>query len=112
MSTLLEDYFDFSEPEEICIQGHRVWLHHVLFEYLDGKTVEELGERFETLSMEQILAALLYYHRNRATMDRQLAELREHFDQEEAAERQSQAGLRDDLVRRLATNRAGRKDSA
>jgi hypothetical protein len=26
----LEDYFDFSNPEEIRIQGHRIWIEHVL----------------------------------------------------------------------------------
>ena len=30
-TTRLEDYFDFSSPDEIRIQGHRIWIEHVLY---------------------------------------------------------------------------------
>jgi|HubBroStandDraft_6_1064221.scaffolds.fasta_scaffold1003661_2 uncharacterized protein (DUF433 family) len=80
MPTILEDYFDFSEPEEIRIQGHRVWLHHVLFDYLGGASFEKLCENFHTLSKDQILACLLYYHRNQESMDKYLADLKALFE--------------------------------
>jgi uncharacterized protein (DUF433 family) len=75
----LEDYFDFLGPNEIKIKGHRVWMEHILDEYLDrAKTLEELVARFDTLTKEQILAALLYYHNNKEAMDRYMAAHREY----------------------------------
>jgi uncharacterized protein (DUF433 family) len=71
----LEDYFDFSEPEAIRIQGHRIWIEDVLYDYIHhGLTVEQLADRFPTLSFDKILATLLYYLRNKAAMDRYLDE--------------------------------------
>ena len=80
MPTVLEDYFDFSEPGEIRIQGHRVWLHQVLYEYVIHRlTLEELALRFASLSMDELLACLLYYFRNRKAMDDHLAEYMDYW---------------------------------
>lgn len=73
----LEDYFDFTDYEkhgEIRIQGHRIWMHDFLMEYLQNGTTTPLAlrERFDTLSMEEILACMLYYHANEQAMDRML----------------------------------------
>ena len=71
----IEDYFDFSDPTEIRIQGHRIWMHDVLREYIHReRTVEELAERFPTLKRDELLAALLYYHRNKDALDEHLAD--------------------------------------
>jgi hypothetical protein len=37
-------------------------------------TLEELIERFETLTKEEILAVLLYYHHNKDAMDKYMAD--------------------------------------
>ncbi len=75
----LEDYFEFLGPNEIKIKGHRIWLEHVLEEYLyRDMTLEDLVKRFETLTKEQLLAVLLYYHANKATMDRYMADHAEY----------------------------------
>lgn len=66
----LEDYFDFLAPDEIRIRGHRIGLEDILYEYIYNEmTAGELAARFPSLSLEQIYAALLYYHRNQAAMD-------------------------------------------
>ena len=71
----LEDYFDFLGPNEIKIKGHRIWMEHVLEEYLlRDMTAEELVQRFDTLTKEQILAVLLYYHHNKEAMDKYMTE--------------------------------------
>ena|SRR5438105_13047650 len=71
----LEDYFEFLSPHEIKIRGHRIWLEHVLYEYIHrGLTVEELTRRFDTLTPEQIHAVLLYYHRNKDALDKYLTD--------------------------------------
>jgi uncharacterized protein (DUF433 family) len=70
----LEDYFEFLAPGEIKIKGHRIWIEHVLDEYIHhGLSLEELVKRFDTLTREQILAVLLYYHHNKEAMDTYLA---------------------------------------
>jgi uncharacterized protein (DUF433 family) len=79
----LEDYFDFSDFEhhgEVRVQGHRIWLHDVLFEYVGNglSTPQQLLERFPTLAMDEVLACLLYYHANREMMDSMLANYLEY----------------------------------
>ena len=75
----LEDYFEFLGPHEIKIKGHRIWIEHVLEEYLyREKTLEELVERFDTLSKEEILAVLLYYHHNQSSMSKYMADWLEY----------------------------------
>lgn len=112
MPTILEDYFDFSEPEEIRIQDHRIWLHHVLKEYLVHKlTFEALCERFETLSKDEILACLLYYHRNKKAMDRYLKELEKDFQRCREESRQKHGDWLERLRERAATEKA-RKSNA
>jgi uncharacterized protein (DUF433 family) len=103
---VLEDYFDFSEPEEIRIQGHRVWLHHVLFDYLRGATFEKLCADFDTLSKDKILACLLYYHRNQEAMDKYLAELRELFQRQREESNRKYGDWLGELRRRKAAMEA------
>jgi uncharacterized protein (DUF433 family) len=116
MPTVLEDYFDFSEPEEIRIQGHRIWLPHVLEEYLAGMTLEALSTRFDSLSKAEILACLLYYHQNQPAMDRYMAELREFFQKQREESHRQHGEWIDELRRRKAAMdsaaAAGRKESA
>ena len=73
----LEDYFEFLAPDEIKIKDHRIWIQDVLYEYIHrGMTVEELVERFDTLTLEQIHAVILYYLHNKEAMDKSLAAIR------------------------------------
>ncbi len=75
----LEDYFDFLSPNEIKIKGHRIFIEDVLYEYIHrAQTFEELVKRFETLTKEEILAVLLYYHHNKEAMNKYLADWLEY----------------------------------
>lgn len=66
----VEDFLDIISPDEIRLRGHRVWIEHVLEEHLGrDMTPAELTRRFPTLSMQEVLAVLLYYHSNRDAMD-------------------------------------------
>jgi uncharacterized protein (DUF433 family) len=113
LPTILEDFFDFSEPEEIRIQGHRVWLHHVLKEYLlRERTFEELCERFDTLSTEEILACLLYYHRNKEKMDQYLARLEEQFRAQREESDRNNKELGERMRQRKQQIDSARKNSA
>lgn len=72
---MLEDYFDFLAADDIRIKGHRIGIESIIYEYVHrGQTPEQIQQRFPTLSLEQIYAALLYYHRNRAQLDAYVAD--------------------------------------
>src|SRR5262245_44451094 len=84
----VEDYLEF-EDDEIKIKGHRIYLQHVLFEHINRRqSVEQLVERFPTLTLEEIYAVLLYYQHNKAKCEKYLATILEHEqmmrDQQEA----------------------------
>jgi uncharacterized protein (DUF433 family) len=75
----LEDYFEFLAPDEIKIKDHRILIEHVLYEYIhNAMTVEELTERFDTLTLEQIHAVILYYLHNKEAMDKYMADWLEY----------------------------------
>jgi len=83
----LEDYFDFSDYEkygEIRIQGHRLLMQDILFAYLRGghTTPQELLERFPSMTMDEILAVLLYHHTHEAEMVKMLDDVEEWAQQQ------------------------------
>jgi uncharacterized protein (DUF433 family) len=62
----LEDYFAFLAPDDIRISGTRIGIETVLYEYIHrGQTPEQIAERFDALTLEQVYATILYYLRNR-----------------------------------------------
>lgn len=70
----LEDDFDFLAPDDIRIKGHRIGIESVLYEYIfRARTPDEIADNFPSLSLEQILATLLYHQRNRGQVDAYLA---------------------------------------
>jgi uncharacterized protein (DUF433 family) len=71
----LEDYFEFLDPDDIRIKGHRIGIDDVLAYYLDGYTPEEIAANLPTLSLEQIHATITYYLHNRPKIDAYLARL-------------------------------------
>ena len=84
----LEDYFEFLDPDDIRIKGHRIGIDDVLAFYLDGYSPEEIAANLPTLSLEKIHATITYYLHNRSEIDAYLARLaawREQHYQEWAA---------------------------
>lgn len=70
----LEDYFEFLGPEEIKLKGHRVWIEHVLYEYIyRERTAEQIAREFDTLTLDQVYASILYYLRNKQSMSEYMA---------------------------------------
>lgn len=65
--TVLESYFEFvrSPGDEVVqairVAGTRVGIEHILREYLNGASPEELALRFPTVSLEQIHATITYF---------------------------------------------------
>lgn len=71
----LDDYLDFQAPDDIRIRGSRIGIESVLYEYVHrGSTAEEIAARFDTISLEQVYATILYYLRNREAAEKYLAD--------------------------------------
>ena len=70
----LEDYFDLLAPNDIRIKGSRIGIESVLYEYIhNARTAEEIKQRFDTLTLEQVYAAILYYLHDPETVGAYLA---------------------------------------
>lgn len=74
-TTVLEDYFEFLDPDDIRIKGHRIGINNVLDYYLAGYTPEKIAANFPSLSLEQIHATITYYLRYRKEIDAYLLRL-------------------------------------
>lgn len=101
----LEDYFEFLDPDDIRIKGHRIGIDDVIDYYLDGYSPDQILEELPTLNLEKIYATLTYYLQNRRQMDAymlRLAKWREERYQEWLAKEPSEAVKR---VRSLKAQR-------
>jgi uncharacterized protein (DUF433 family) len=65
----LEDYFEFLDPDDIRIKGHRIGIDDVIDYYLQGYSPEQILEELPTLNLEKVHATITYYLHNRAEMD-------------------------------------------
>ncbi len=103
----LEDYFDFDSPNEIRIKGHRVWIEHILSEYLYyAQTAEEIAERFDTLTLEQVYATILYYLHNKEAVSKYMADWMEYCRQSREENLRQHADWYEKMRRRLAEKKA------
>jgi uncharacterized protein (DUF433 family) len=104
----LEDYFEFLEPNDIRIKGHRVGVESILRKYLVGRTPEEIARDYDTLRLVDIYATITYYLQNKDEVD---AYLRRH--QQLIAEQMARSDAHlSPVVERLRELRDQRKASA
>ena len=62
----IRDYFNFLAPDDIRIKGSRIGIESILDEYIyRAKTPEEIADKFETVTLEQVYATILYYLHNK-----------------------------------------------
>ena len=77
----LEDYFNFLEPNDIRLQGTRVGIETILYDYIfKARTPEEIEQSYRTITLDQVYATILYYLRNKEAVDKYLTEWIEHGD--------------------------------
>lgn len=75
----LEGYFDFLDPYDIRIKGHRIGIETILFDYVHNTlTAEEIAKKWATLTLEQVYATILYYLNNKEKIDAYLTGLIEY----------------------------------
>ncbi len=84
----LEAYFDFLDPDDIRIKGHRIGIDQVIAYWKEGYSPEAIAEEFPGLSLEKVYATITYYLHNQSEIDGSMARLaawREQRYQEWAA---------------------------
>jgi uncharacterized protein (DUF433 family) len=75
----LEDYFDFLAPNDIRIKAHRIGIETILYEYIHrDRTAEEIAKDFDSLTLEQVYATILYYLHNKDAVGKYLADWLEY----------------------------------
>jgi uncharacterized protein (DUF433 family) len=62
------------------INGTRVALDSVVYDYLSGLSPEAIVDNFDTLSLEQVYGAITFYLAHRDEVDRHLLRNRTKFD--------------------------------
>src|SRR5207249_9662433 len=103
----LEDYFDFLAPDDIRIRGTRVGIETVLYEYIHrSQTPEQVAERFDALTLEQVYATILYYLANRESVSAYLTAWLAYGERARAMQAKDPAFQR--LQERLRQARAAR----
>ena len=65
----LEDYLVFEEPDIIRLNGHRIFLEHVIERWRNGSSPEQIVQELPTLELEEVYGAITYYLHNKASTD-------------------------------------------
>lgn len=77
----LEDYFNFLAPDDIRLQGSRIGIETILYDYIfRAMTAEELAHKWTSLTLEQIYATILYYLHNKEAVDQYITDWIEYGD--------------------------------
>jgi uncharacterized protein (DUF433 family) len=62
----LEEYFNFLAPNDIRLNGTRIGIETILYEYIyRARTPEEIAQIYTSLTLEQVYATILYYLHNK-----------------------------------------------
>lgn len=81
----LEEYFAFLAPYDIRIRKTRIGIEHILHEYIhNAKSPEEIAQIFQTVTLAQVYATILYYLENRETVEQYLADWLDYTMKSEA----------------------------
>ena len=83
----IEDYFNFLAPNDIRLQGTRVGIETILYDYIHrARTAEEIAKTYPSVTLEQVYATILYYLHNRETVTQYLADWLEWGHQQRQAQ--------------------------
>lgn len=85
---------------EIVLTGHRIGLYHVVYDYNQGYSPEQLHEEYPTLALELINKVLAFYKENQSEVDAYMARCQEEMDRRYAEYVASGRGIDWDELRR------------
>jgi len=77
----LESYFDFLREDDIRLKGTRIGIETVLDDFFNGSDPEEIAIRYTSLRLEQVYATITYYLHNREKVDAYMQAWRQYTDQ-------------------------------
>jgi uncharacterized protein (DUF433 family) len=87
------------------VRGHRVSLDSVVYDWLAGRTPEEICEDFPTLTLTEVYGAIAYYLGHREEIDQYLKEWEAKYEEQRAAAQAADPERYADLRRRIAEAR-------
>ena len=91
----IQDYFNFLASDDIRIQGSRIGIESVLYEYIyRAKTPEEIAQQFESITLEQVYATILYYLQNQEEIKVYLADWLEFSRQQRQEQKRNPSPAR------------------
>ncbi|NET68178.1 MAG: DUF433 domain-containing protein [Moorea sp. SIO1G6] len=91
----IQDYFNFLASDDIRIKGSRIGIESVLYEYIyRAKTPEEIAEQFETITLEEVYATILYYLHNKEEVRAYLADWLEFCRQQREQQKRNPSPAR------------------
>lgn len=91
----IQDYFSFLDSDDIRIKGSRIGIESVLYEYIyRARTPEEIAQQFETITLEQVHATILYYLHNKEEVSAYLADWLEFCRQQREEQKQNPSPAR------------------
>ena len=75
----ITEYFNFLFPGDIRLKNSRIGIETILYEYIDcGRSPEEIAQIYQSLSLEQVYATILYYLQNKETVSDYMKNWIEH----------------------------------
>ena len=75
----LEHYFDFLAADDIRVKGTRIGIETILYDHIHrSQSPEAIAERYPSLTLEQVYAAITYYLHNREAVNTYLEDWLEH----------------------------------
>ena len=75
----IAEYFNFLSSEDIRLKDSRIGIETILYEYIDcGRSPEEIAQIYQTISLEQVYATILYYLQNKETVSAYIKNWIEH----------------------------------
>ncbi|MDJ0799107.1 MAG: DUF433 domain-containing protein [Calothrix sp. MO_167.B12] len=91
----IQDYFNFLAPDDIRIKGSRIGIESVLYEYIyRAKNPEEIAKQFETITLEEVYATILYYLHNQEEVRAYLADWLEFCRQQREEQKRNPSPAR------------------
>lgn len=75
----IAEYFNFFSPGDIRLKNSRIGIETILYEYIDcGRSPEEIAQTYQSISLEQVYATILYYLQNQETVSAYMRDWLEH----------------------------------
>lgn len=92
-----------NEKGVVYVEGSRIPIDFVIYEYLEGATAEDIVQNYPSLSLSAIHAILSYYLTHRSEVDTYIAQQEQLAEAKylEIKERSQQKDLRQRLLSRL-----------